>query len=81
VNLVGQDELRRILNENSPKVKEIVLGYPRDYDTKSIEEADRAPLMTSQLPVEWIGRGAGYDFESEPGPEPAVKIITLRSPA
>jgi hypothetical protein len=38
-----------ILNQNSPEVKRTLLGKPSDYRSKSIEEADRGQLMTSQL--------------------------------
>jgi hypothetical protein len=37
------------VSETLVKVKRIHLGYTSDYDTKSIELADRAQLMTSQM--------------------------------
>jgi hypothetical protein len=48
VNLVGKDKLRTMLNENFALVKRILLEYQSDYHTKSIEEADRAPVTTPQ---------------------------------
>jgi len=44
-NWVGK--IVAILNEDSPKVNKVLSEYPSDYDTKSIEEADRASVMTS----------------------------------
>jgi hypothetical protein len=41
--------LETIVSETLVKVKRIHLGYTSDYDTKSIELADRAQLMTSQM--------------------------------
>lgn len=46
-NLGGRDKLETIVSKNLLKVKRIHLGYPSDYDTKFIELADRAQVMTS----------------------------------
>lgn len=47
MNPVGYDKLRRIVSGNSQKVNKIQGRYSSDYDTRSIEEEDRAPVMTA----------------------------------
>jgi len=37
------------LNQIATTVKEILLDYPSDYDTKSIEKADRRQIKVTQL--------------------------------
>ena len=46
-----------ILNENSPKVNKILLGYASDYRSKSIGLTGRVWLMTSQLIFKHAGVG------------------------
>ena len=41
VNLIGWDNFEVKLNQIATTVKEILLDYPSDYDSKSIEKADR----------------------------------------
>jgi len=45
-----------IVSENLPKVKEILLGSPSEYRSKSIEKKDKAQHKPKE-PIAWIGRG------------------------
>ena len=49
VSLVRQDEFKTVLKQAVSEGKRIQLGYPSDYRSKSIEEADRRQLMNAQL--------------------------------
>ena len=49
MSLVRQDEFKTILKQAVSEGKRIQLGYPSDYRSKSIEEADRRQIMTAQL--------------------------------
>ena len=46
MSLVRQDEFKTVLKQAVSEGKRIQLGYPSDYRSKSIEEADRRQLMT-----------------------------------
>ena len=47
MGLVRQDEFKTTLKQAVSEAKRIQLGYPSDYRSKYIEEADRAQVMTS----------------------------------
>ena len=49
MSLVRQDEFKTILKQAVSEGKRIQFGYPSDYRSKSIEEADRRQLMNAQL--------------------------------
>jgi len=64
VNLIGWDNFEVNLNQIATTVKEILLDYPSDYDSKSIEKADRRRFKVSPSSLLKGREGAANDFDT-----------------